>query len=127
MDGVVAAVAEDLRQHVRLPIEGMTCATCAGRVEKALNRLDGVEASVNLAGETADIRYDPARNGVAGLAEAVEDAGYEVPRDRRDLAISGMTCASCAGRVEKALSRVPGVLRAEVNLATERATIEGIG
>ncbi|MDA8050946.1 MAG: heavy metal translocating P-type ATPase [Rhodospirillales bacterium] len=126
MDVAVAA-AEDRRQHVHLPIQGMTCATCAGRVERALNRLPGVEASVNLAGETADVRYDAAELGPDRLAEAIEDAGYAVPHDRRELAIGGMTCATCVGRVEKALRRVPGVLQAEVNLATERAVVEGIG
>ncbi len=74
MDVAVAA-AEDRRQHVHLPIQGMTCATCAGRVERALNRLPGVEASVNLAGETADVRYDAAELGPDRLAEAIEDAG----------------------------------------------------
>ncbi|MBN9563501.1 MAG: cadmium-translocating P-type ATPase [Alphaproteobacteria bacterium] len=124
---VVASTAVDRRQHVQLAIEGMTCATCAGRVEKALNRLPGVEASVNLAGEIADVRYDAAVLGADRLAEAVEDAGYSVRHDRRELAIGGMTCATCADRLEKALSRLPGVLRAEVNLVTEKAVVEGIG
>ena len=127
MDTVVAvAAAEGRREHVRLPVEGMTCATCAGRVERALNRLPGVEAGVNLAGETAEIDYDPARIAPDRLATAIEEAGYAVPRDRRELAVHGMTCASCAGRVERALSRVPGVTRAEVNLASEKAIVEGL-
>lgn len=121
-----APVAESRRQHARLPIEGMTCASCAGRVERALNRLPGVNAAVNLAGETAEVDYDPAQIGPNRLATAIEQAGYAVTRDRRELAIHGMTCASCAGRVERALSRVPGVTRAEVNLATEKATVEGV-
>ena len=127
MDVALTAVADDRRQHVQLPIQGMTCATCAGRVEKALNRLPGVEASVNFASETADIRYAAAEVAAERLAEAVEEAGYEVPHERRELAIGGMTCATCVGRVEKALSRVPGVLHAEVNLATEKAVVEGFG
>ncbi|MDA8252490.1 MAG: heavy metal translocating P-type ATPase [Rhodospirillales bacterium] len=122
----VAAAAEDRRQRIQLPIRGMTCATCAGRVERTLNRLPGVEASVNLAGETAEVRYDPAQSAPDLLATAIADAGYEVPRDRRELAITGMTCATCAGRVERALSHVPGVARAEVNLATEKAVVEGL-
>jgi P-type Cu+ transporter len=121
-----APVAKARRQHARLPIEGMTCASCAGRVERALNRLPGVNAAVNLAGETAEVDYDPAQIGPDRLATAIEQAGYAVSRDRRELAIHGMTCASCAGRVERALSRVPGVTRAEVNLATEKATVEGV-
>ena len=124
---VTAAAAEDNRQHLQLPIQGMTCATCAGRVEKALNRLPGVQASVNLAGEIADVRYDATKLRPDRLAAAVEAAGYEVPHDRRELAIGGMTCAACAGRIEKALARAPGVLTVQVNLATERAVIEGIG
>ena len=119
-------MAEDLRRRIRLPIEGMTCASCAGRVERALNHLPGVEAAVNLVGETAEVDYDPAQTGPERLVAAVEQAGYEVPGDRAELAIHGMTCASCAGRVERALARVPGVTRAEVNLATEKATIEGV-
>ncbi|MGH8326191.1 MAG: heavy metal translocating P-type ATPase [Steroidobacteraceae bacterium] len=114
------------REHIILPVEGMTCATCAGRVERALNALPGVGAVVNLASEQADIHYDPARVGGFGLAEAVQRAGYEVPHEMRELAIAGMTCASCVGRIEKALSAVSGVVRAEVNLATERARVEGV-
>lgn len=127
MDTEIAAPAEDDRRHLQLPIEGMTCATCAGRVEKALNRLPGVQASVNVTTEIADVSFVSAATDPAQLAEAVTDAGYTVARDRREFAITGMTCATCAGRVEKALSAVPGVLRAEVNLATEKATVEGFG
>ena len=82
----------------------MTCATCAGRVEAALNRLPGVAATVNLADETGGNRFDPrqARPGPAGRGGRA--AGYDVPHDRRELAIGGMTCATCAGRVERALA-----------------------
>ena len=121
-----AEVIDGPRHRVALPISGMTCASCAGRVETALGRLPGVEAAVNLAGERAEISYDPARADSAALAAAVERAGYAVPRETRLLAISGMSCASCAGRVEAALANVPGVLRAAVNLAGETATVEGI-
>ncbi|HEY3845885.1 MAG TPA: heavy metal translocating P-type ATPase [Acetobacteraceae bacterium] len=114
------------QQHVRLPISGMTCATCAGRVEHALNAIPGVSASVNLADEHADLRFDPDQTAPAQLAGAIEAAGYGIRPDRRKLAIGGMTCATCAGRVKHALAAVPGVLRAEVNLATQRATVEGI-
>ena len=120
------AMAAAEAAHVVLPIEGMTCATCAGRVEKALSSLPGVQATVNLAGEQADVRYDPERIAPAALAEAVERAGYSVPHETRELAISGMTCATCAGRVERALAGVPGVVRATVNLASERASVEGL-
>jgi Cu+-exporting ATPase len=114
------------RRHVLLPVGGMSCATCAGRVERALRALPGVEAAVNLAGEQAEVSYDPAELDPAALAEAVERAGYKVPHETRELAISGMSCAGCAGRVEKALLGVPGVVRAAVNLASEKALIDGI-
>jgi Cu+-exporting ATPase len=126
MDISVVAAAGDRRLRVLLPIEGMTCPTCAGRIEKALNRLPGVEASVDLAGENAEVRYDPIAFGPDRLAETVEYAGYQVPRERRELAIGGMTSATCAALVEKALARVPGVVTAEVSLATKRAMVEGI-
>jgi P-type Cu+ transporter len=122
----VVAVVEAETEHIVLPVKGLTCATCARRVEKALGALPGVQASVNLASEWADVHFDPARVNPGAIAEAVMRAGYDVGHETRDLAISGMTCASCAGRVEKALSRVPGVLRASVNLATETASVDGI-
>ncbi|WP_280985826.1 heavy metal translocating P-type ATPase [Bradyrhizobium sp. ISRA464] len=113
-------------RHVVLPIEGMSCATCAGRVERAISALPGVRATVNLASEHADVEFDSSKVNPVALAEAVVGAGYEVPREMRELAISGMSCATCVGRVEAALKRVPGVMRAEVNLASEKATVEGI-
>ena len=119
-------LADGLSRHVVLSIKGMSCATCAGRVEKALDALPGVTAVVNLAREKADVHFDAARVEPAMLAQAVERAGYEVAREKRDLAISGMTCATCSGRVETALASVPGVVDAAVNLATDRATVEGL-
>ncbi len=120
------AVAAAERARLLLPIKGMTCATCAGRVERALRALPGVEAAVNLATERAEVQFDPGRIQPDALARAVERAGYEVPRETRELAVSGMTCATCAGRIEKALAAVPGVTRAEVNLASDKATVEGL-
>ena len=109
-----------------LEIHGMTCASCATRVEKALAKVPGVtRASVNLATEKATIEASNAV-GPAALVAAVEKAGYEavpVATEAATLAIGGMTCASCANRVEKALARVPGVAGASVNLATEQATV----
>jgi len=112
---------------VSLPIVGMTCASCVGRVEKALNQVEGVEkATVNLATERADITLvQPVDQ--ASLVRAIEDAGYEVPGRWITLAIDGMTCASCVARVEKALLAVPGVATATVNLATERASLSTSG
>jgi Cu+-exporting ATPase len=112
------------RVSVALPIEGMTCASCAGRIEKVLRTLPGVEATVNLARERADVVYDPARSDAAAAVAAIERAGFRVPPETHELAITGMTCAGCASRVEKVLGAVPGVTRATVNLATERASVD---
>jgi len=104
---------------VSLPVTGMTCASCAGRVERALKRVPGVTAArVNLASERAEAEGTA---DLATLTAAVEKAGYGVGETTQELAIGGMTCASCAGRVERALRKVPGVLEVSVNLATERA------
>ena len=109
--------------HLRFGIAGMTCASCAGRVERGLAGVPGVQhASVNLATETAEVATD-GTVALADLAAAVERSGYSVPAHTLDLSIEGMTCASCAGRVEKALRAVPGVVDAGVNLATERAQV----
>ncbi|EZP40041.1 heavy metal translocating P-type ATPase [Janthinobacterium lividum] len=110
-----------------LAIEGMSCASCVGRVEKALAAVPGVtQASVNLATEVAKISSDTPIP-LATLQAAVEKAGYTVAQREIDLNIAGMTCASCVGRVEKALLKVPGVLGASVNLATESARIKVTG
>ena len=109
------------------PIEGMTCASCASRIESAVAAVPGVhEATVNLATEEASVQAD-ATVDAASLRAAVERSGYEVSARRLALQIEGMTCSSCAGRVEKALLAVPGVLSAEVNLATERAEVSLLG
>ena len=113
------------RNAVIFPVEGMSCASCVGRVENALKSVSGVEsASVNLATETAEVTGS-APIAYEALVAAVENAGYAVSADRTELAIEGMTCASCVARVERALASVPGVTAARVNLATERATVEG--
>jgi Cu+-exporting ATPase len=112
---------------IELSVQGMTCASCVSRVEKALAKVPGVqEASVNLATETASVRADA---GVAlpALRAAVEKAGYAVPEESLSLAVSGMTCASCVARVEKALMKTPGVVSAEVNLTTEKAEVRFVG
>lgn len=109
-----------------LPVSGMTCASCAGRVERALRKVPGVTAAaVNLASE--QVRVDADDSELATLIQAVESAGYGVPTQVVELAIEGMTCASCVGRVERALLKVPGVRSAAVNLASERARVELLG
>ncbi|MBL0734165.1 MULTISPECIES: heavy metal translocating P-type ATPase [Stenotrophomonas] len=111
---------------ISLPIEGMTCASCVGRVEAALSKVEGVgSVSVNLATERADIRPSGPVDRAA-LIQAVERVGYDVSPATVELAVEGMTCASCVGRVERALLAVPGVSQASVNLATERATVRGV-
>ncbi len=129
MDTVIsastAANAQDkAAADLDLGIEGMTCASCVRRVEKALGQVPGVSAvSVNLATERARVAYDGEPGTAAALVEAVGQAGYTAATQVIDLSVSGMTCASCVGRVERALKRVPGVVGAEVNLATECARI----
>ncbi len=107
--------------RLSLPVEGMTCASCAGRVERALLAVPGtVEAHVNLASERALVRGSAPPEA---LAAAVRRAGYAVPETSRSIGVEGMTCASCAGRVERALAAVPGVESVTVNLASEQATL----
>ena len=112
-----------------LAVDGMTCASCAGRVEKALARLPGVEsAQVNLASETAQVRWQPgARPDAQAAADAVRRAGYGVREQALRLQVQGMSCAACVTRVEKALLRVPGVAGAQVNLASETAAVRLLG
>src|SRR5690554_4015794 len=112
---------------ISLPVEGMHCASCVGRIETALVAVEGVSAaSANLA--TGRVQVDTAAGAdvdQAALVRAIEKAGYRVPAGTIELSVAGMTCASCVGRVERALQAVPGVESATVNLATERATIRG--
>ncbi|MGX9717568.1 heavy metal translocating P-type ATPase [Janthinobacterium lividum] len=124
---VPAAFPPDAAHAQALAIEGMSCASCVGRVEKALAAVPGVsQASVNLATEVAKVTSSTPIP-LATLQAAVEKAGYTVAQREIDLSIAGMTCASCVGRVEKALLKVPGVLAASVNLATESARIKVTG
>ncbi|MFG0428878.1 heavy metal translocating P-type ATPase [Serratia liquefaciens] len=109
--------------RLSLPVEGMTCASCVGRVERALKAVPGVQtATVNLATERADITFGDRADPQAAVG-AIESAGYAVREETTELGIEDMTCASCVGRVEKALRQIPGVIEANVNLATERARV----
>ncbi len=111
-------------QQIELPITGMTCASCVNRVTKALKKVPGVsEASVNLATEQAAVRYDSTQVAAGQLQAAVENAGYGVVTDQIEFPVTGMTCASCVNRVQKALKKVPGVIDANVNLASEQASV----
>ena len=120
----MASRSASAEQRLTLDIEGMTCAACSTRLEKALTRTPGVnEAAVNLATERAAVTIDPGATDLASVAETVARAGFAVGRDLIALPVEGMTCAACATRVEKALARVPGVFEAHVNLAVERAHV----
>ncbi|WP_276488457.1 heavy metal translocating P-type ATPase [Ectopseudomonas mendocina] len=106
-----------------LPIQGMTCASCAGRVERALRKLPEVSnASVNLASEQA--RIEAPAGSLPQLIAAIEGAGYSVPSQPLELSVEGMTCASCVGRIERALGKLPGVSQVSVNLADEKARLQ---
>ncbi|MDT3734926.1 MAG: heavy metal translocating P-type ATPase [Denitratisoma sp.] len=111
-----------LRSAVDLPIEGMTCAACAARIEKQLNKLPGVSAAVNFASERAHVEFDAGAVSPPQLVETIEKAGFKVPPQSLDLALSGMTCAACATRIETVLNKLPGV-EANVNFASEKASI----
>ncbi|WP_288093282.1 heavy metal translocating P-type ATPase [Thiomonas sp.] len=111
-------------QTLRLDVGGMTCASCSARVERALNKLPGVQAaSVNLATTQAEVTYDPQAATPQAIADAVSAAGYTPIVAEATLDVEGMTCASCVGRVERALRKQPGVLSATVNLAVNRAQV----
>ena len=108
---------------VQLPVHGMTCASCVGRVERTLKKLPGIQdASVNLATESANITFSATPDITAAIT-AIENAGYVVPQKTIELQVQEMTCASCVGRVERVLQKQPGVISAQVNLATERAVV----
>ncbi len=134
------AISQDSRCRAVFSLEGMTCASCAMHIEKGLKKIPGVaDAQVNLATELATVTYDPAQAGPEQMVQKVEAVGYKatplqipppppVQEETRNegnttLALEGMTCASCAMRIEKGLKKVPGVINAQVNLATELATV----
>ncbi|MBU3889178.1 heavy metal translocating P-type ATPase [Methylosinus sporium] len=113
--------------HLAFGVRGMTCASCVSHVEKALRAAPGVlSASVNLATERADVTLTPGAD-LAQIARAVDEAGYEPAIETIEFGVGGMTCASCVAHVEKALRAVPGVIGAEVNLATDRARVRALG
>jgi len=115
----------DLIKEAQLPITGMTCAACAIRIEKGLNKLEGVDtANVNLALEKASIKYDPAVTNVNDFIKKVNDLGYGVLSEKVEFDIVGMTCAACATRIEKGLNKLEGVNKATVNLALETSSVE---
>ncbi|KKB39469.1 heavy metal translocating P-type ATPase [Bacillus thermotolerans] len=110
--------------HTTLGVTGMTCAACSNRVEKVLNKMDGVKAQVNLTTEKASIDYDPEKTSIEDISKKIENVGYGVLTEKTDLDVFGMTCAACSTRIEKVLNKQDGVKHATVNLTTESATIE---
>jgi len=110
-----------------IPVTGMTCTTCAATIEKGLAETPGVEqANVNFASEKASIEYDPTKVSLAKIKNTLSQLGYGTATKKSVFPVGGMTCASCVARVEQALSSVPGVVSANVNLASEKATVEYI-
>lgn len=114
---------------VRLPVLGMTCISCAGRVERALKAVPGVaKVSVDVTSDTATVTFAQGQADLTAAAQAIEDAGYKTAEPETvSLTIEGMTCGSCVGRVERALKAVPGVVSATVNLAAETADVTVLG
>ncbi|MFT8870684.1 MAG: heavy metal translocating P-type ATPase [Sporolactobacillus sp.] len=108
---------------MQIGITGMTCASCSTRIEKMLNKMDGIEANVNLALEKANVTIHESKAKPTDIVQRIERLGYGVQAQRLDVDILGMTCASCAARIEKGLTRMDGVVSAQVNLATESGTV----
>ncbi|WP_339243567.1 heavy metal translocating P-type ATPase [Paenibacillus sp. FSL F4-0243] len=113
------------QSQTSLQITGMTCAACANRIEKGLNKLEGVsEANVNFAMERATVTYDPNIVDVSKMEASIQKLGYSTAKEAVDLQLVGMTCAACALKIEKTLNKLPGVSTASVNFAMETAHVE---
>ena len=113
-----------MAKKIILPVTGMTCASCADTIEKGLSKLPGVsEVNVNVASEKASIEYDPSQVDTKALMDTISNVGYGVAVGKTTFSVRGMTCASCVANIEKALAKVPGVISANVNLATEKAAV----
>jgi Cu+-exporting ATPase len=112
-------------KRLDLPIKGISCASCVAKIEKGLSHLSGVvDAKVNLATERAAITFDPSQVHTSDFIRTIQDLGYEAAVEKVTLPVQGMSCASCVNKVQTALSNVPGVIGADVNFATEKATVE---
>jgi Cu+-exporting ATPase len=114
-------------QQITLPITGMTCANCSATIERNLKKMPGVaDAAVNYASEKASVTYNPAQASEGQMRALIADLGYGVATARIEIPVTGMTCANCSATIERNLKKMPGVVSANVNLATERATVEFI-
>lgn len=110
---------------ITIDVVGMTCAACSARIEKNLNKNEGIEnAVVNLLANKATVEYDTDKVSSKDIINIIEKTGYEVPLTKKTLLIEGMTCAACSTRVEKALNKIDGVIMANVNLSTNKAIVE---
>ena len=108
-----------------ITITGMTCAACSNRVEKGLQRMDGITyANVNFATEKAAVSFDNDKVDILSIQEKIRSLGYDVIKEEADFQISGMTCAACSARIEKGLSRMEGIFSANVNLALETGKVK---
>ncbi len=112
-------------KKIALQVGGMTCAACSSRVERGILKIDGVDkVNVNLATGKASIEFNPERANEFTFINAITNMGYEVKAEKITLPVGGMTCAACSSRVERTLNKMDGVLKASVNIATEKATVE---
>ncbi|MDP4552335.1 heavy metal translocating P-type ATPase [Alkalihalobacillus macyae] len=114
----------DTTKQVAFDITGMTCASCSQRIEKMLNKMDGVEANVNLTMERANVRFDEQQVKAVDIVNKIEKLGYGVRKEQVELDIHGMTCAACSTRIEKGLNRTQGIDSASINLTTESGIVE---
>lgn len=113
------------QQTLQLPVGGMTCANCAMNIERGLKKLDGVsDVNVNFAAEQATVAFDPGHLSSEDIISQIQKSGFSVPAKTTEFAVSGMTCANCAMNIERTLNKkVPGVLSATVNFASERTVV----
>ena len=112
------------QKQTTVGVTGMTCAACSSRIEKVLNRMDSVDAKVNLTTEKASVSFDPEQSSLKDITNKIEKLGYGVLTEKAELDVFGMTCAACSSRIEKVLNRQEGIEQAIVNLTTEQANIE---
>ncbi|MDX8362563.1 copper ion binding protein, partial [Cytobacillus sp. IB215316] len=119
MSGLTELIANPAQEQIQLGITGMTCASCSTRIEKMLNKMDGVEANVNLAMESATIKYNADTVKPEDIVSKINKLGYGVQTEKVDLDIYGMTCAACSTRIEKVVNKMDGIEAATVNLTTE--------
>lgn len=120
-------LSEGQLRQAELAVTGMSCASCVARIEKGLSKMSGiVDAKVNFATEKATISFDPSKVNMSDFVTTIKDLGYEAGVEKVSLPIHGMSCASCVKKVESALNGIHGVVKANVNFATERATVQYI-